>query len=388
VAYNLGVDLGTTSIAAALHEESGARMTALGDRSVVEPAAAYLREDGTLITGRHAASRTVSSPARVARGLLRLLGGPDPVYLGGQPFTVPDLLTRMLRAVLERVIEMQGGPPGQVVLSHPASWGSFQRLLFEQVGVQAGTLHPVLVTAPEAAAAYYARSGRPGHTRPVAVYDMGGGTFDVAATLADRNGSRILGAPQGDQHLGGIDVDEALMRHVDHRAGGELSALDPRDPDTATAVARLRQDCTRAKELLSVESEVLVPVIVGERHFDVPVTRPELEELIRGRIEFTAGSLTKALGSAGVRPDELGAVLLLGGSSRMPLVAPTVSEALGRAVRVDDQLTFAVALGAAVLAGPPAVAAPAPPAGEPGAARRAVGRAGRPRRPPRRDAQG
>jgi YVTN family beta-propeller protein len=350
VGYSLGVDLGTTFVAAAITAASQAKMVTLGDRSVAIPAVVYLRDDGVLLTGEAAGLRAVSSPERVGRDIKRRLGNPTPVILGGRAFDVTALLGTLLRDVIEKVVKTEGEPPERVLLTHPANWGPFRRALFEEVPQYAGLDNPPLVTEPEAAAAHYAASRLLDDGQTVAVYDLGGGTFDATVLRKQPGGVEILGTPEGIERLGGVDFDEAILAHVDHAADGALSELDPGDPQTGVALARLRQDCVAAKEALSVDTETVVPVFLPGRHFDVRITRADFEDLIRASIESTIGALSRTLASAQVAPAELSAVLLVGGSSRIPLVARMVSAELGRPTVVDTHPKYAVALGAATLA--------------------------------------
>jgi YVTN family beta-propeller protein len=353
VAYNLGVDLGTTFVAAAVSYPTQVEMFTLGDRSVVVPAVVYLRDDGQLVTGEAANRRAVSNPDRVCREFKRRLGDPTPVMLGGTPHAVTDLLGTLLRDVLAKVTETEGGPPERVVLTHPANWGPFRRGLFEEVPNLAGLFDVTLVTEPEAAAAHYAASRRLDDGQTLAVYDLGGGTFDATVLRKRPGGVEILGTPEGIERLGGVDFDEAILSHVNVAAGGALGELDMRDPQTTIALARLRQDCVLAKEALSVDTETVLPVFLPGRHFDVKLTREEFEKMVRAPIESTIGALSRTLRSAQVAPEQLSAVLLVGGSSRIPLVARMVSEELGRPTVVDTHPKYAVALGAASLAGSP-----------------------------------
>jgi actin-like ATPase involved in cell morphogenesis len=351
VGYSLGVDLGTTFVAAALAVSSRVEMFTLGDRSEVTPAVVYLQEDGVLLTGEKVNSlRALSSPERTSRVFKRRLGDPTPVILGGQPYSVTALLGTLLRDVLDRVVESEGGPPERVVLTHPANWGPFRRALFEEVATFAGLVNPMLVTEPEAAAARYAASRQLTDSQTVAVYDLGGGTFDATVLRAVPGGVEILGTPEGVERLGGVDFDEAIYSYVNHRSDGALNELDMRDPQTASALARLRQDCVLAKETLSVDTETTIPIFLPGRHFEVRLTRSDFEDLVRAQIDSTIGALARTLRSAGVTPDELSAVLLVGGSSRIPLVAQMVSAELGRPTVVDTHPKYAVALGAATLA--------------------------------------
>jgi actin-like ATPase involved in cell morphogenesis len=351
VGYSLGVDLGTTFVAAALAVSSRVEMFTLGDRSEVTPAVVYLQEDGVLLTGEAVNSlRALSNPDRTTRVFKRRLGDPTPVILGGQPYSVTALLGTLLRDVLDRVVESEGGPPDRVVLTHPANWGPFRRALFEEVAAFAGLLNAQLVTEPEAAAARYAASRQLADGQTVAVYDLGGGTFDATVLRAVPGGVEILGTPEGVERLGGVDFDEAILGYVSHKSDGALNELDMRDPQTASALARLRQDCVLAKETLSVDTETTIPVFLPGRHFGIPLTRSDFEDLVRAQIDSTIGALSRTLRSAQVEPADLSAVLLVGGSSRIPLVARMVSAELGRPTVVDTHPKYAVALGAATLA--------------------------------------
>ena len=189
--YNLGVDLGTTFVAAAISRNAQPEMFTLGDRSVVSPSVVYLREDGTIVTAEAADRRASSSPDRVARGFKRRLGDPTPVMLGGQPHSVVQLLGALLRDVLARVTGTEGAPPDHVVLTHPANFGPFRRALFEEVPLLVGLSHTRMITEPEAAAAYYASTRQLDEGEIVAVYDLGGGTFDVTILRKRATGIEI-----------------------------------------------------------------------------------------------------------------------------------------------------------------------------------------------------
>ncbi|MEJ2864546.1 Hsp70 family protein [Actinomycetospora flava] len=348
--YSLGVDIGTTFVAAAIARDDQVEMVSLGDRSVATPSVVYLREDGSLLTGDAAARRAVSHPDRLGREFKRRLGDPTPVLLGGTSQPVTTLLAALLRDVLTSVTDTEGGKPERVVLTHPANWGPFRRGLFEEVPALAGLDNPPTVTEPVAAAAHYASSHELRDGEVIAVYDLGGGTFDATVLRARDGGVEILGSPEGIERLGGVDFDEAVLSHVNHASGGVLDDLDLRDPQTTVALARLRQDCVLAKEALSVDTETVVPVFLPGRHFDVTITRGELENMVRAPLETTVTALSRTLRSAHVDPSELSAVLLVGGSSRIPLVAEMVAAEIGRPTLVDTHPKYAVALGAAILA--------------------------------------
>jgi YVTN family beta-propeller protein len=363
--YSLAIDMGTSFVAAAVADDRGLEMFSLGDGSVVEPAAVYVRDDSRVLTGEAAARRAVSHPERFAREIKRNLANPTPIMLGGAPYAVSDLLGAQLEDVLDRVTERQGAKPEVVALTHPANWGPFRRELFTDVARSAGLTDPLYTTEPEAAAAHDASTRPLGEGDVLAVYDLGGGTFDATVLRRTAQGFEIVGTPEGIERLGGADFDEAIFAHVNYLAGGALGELDLSDSRTVVALARLRQDCTLAKEALSVDAEATIPVFLPNRHFEVTLTRAELEGMIRAPIESTIGTLDRVLRAAQVDRTMLAAVLLVGGSSRIPLVAQMVSEAFGRPTVVGAHPKHAVALGAALLAearrtnAPPAAAAAA-----------------------------
>ncbi|MCI2416447.1 Hsp70 family protein [Saccharopolyspora sp. K220] len=378
MAYNLGVDLGTTYTAAAVEHFGQVEMLTLGDRAVIAPAVVFVRADGTVVTGDAAARRAVGEPHRIAREFKRRLGDPTPLVLGGTPFSAAALLGQVLRDVLHKATETEGEPPERVVLTRPANWGPYRQELFSEVPKLAGLDEADTLTEPEAAAAYYAGK-RQLPDQVVAVYDLGGGTFDATVVRKTRDHIEILGEPEGIERLGGIDFDEAILAHVDASLDGALTECGAEGPESAAALRRLQRDCAEAKEALSLDTEATIQVFLPQRHYEVTITRDQFEEMIRAPIEATIDSLRRALRSAQVTADDLSAVLLVGGSSRIPLVARMVSEELGRPTAVDTHPKYAVALGAAALAAdhegarePPApqvpveVAAPPPPPEEPG----------------------
>ncbi|OLR93334.1 Hsp70 family protein [Actinokineospora bangkokensis] len=358
--YGLGIDLGTTFTAAAVAGESGTRMVPLG-QDVVVPSVVYSTVEGALLTGVAAEVVGAKDPVRLSRGHKRRLGDPTPLVIGGVAYSPAALLAAQLREVVTYVTAQEGAPPEQVVLTCPAVWGPYRREHFDEVPRLAGLPGARIVTEPEAAATHYSMERRLGEGELVAVYDLGGGTFDTTILRARAGGMEILGTPEGVERLGGMDFDEALVAHVDRSLDGAISALDPGDPDSARALAAIRALCVRAKEELSTEPDVTlrVPLPAGER--ELLVTRLEFNEMIKPSVELTTEALHRTIASAGLRPDDLAAVLLAGGSSRIPLVPQMVSEAFGRPVRVGLHPKYTVALGAAAVSRTPAAAPPAPP---------------------------
>ncbi|GAA3677797.1 hypothetical protein GCM10022267_75770 [Lentzea roselyniae] len=354
--YGLGIDLGTTFTAAAVCGDSGTQVVALG-RGVVTSSVVFVRPDGRLLTGDAADAAAASDPTRVSRGHKRRLGDPTPIVIGGAAFSPQALLAAQLKDVIAKVTKLQGGPPEQVVLTCPAVWGPYRREQFDEVPRLAGLSNVRIVTEPEAAATHYSVERRLGDGELVAVYDLGGGTFDTTILRARSDGMEILGTPEGIERMGGMDFDESLMAHVDAALDGALSALDPADPESAATLAATRTNCVQAKETLSTEPEVTIRVPLAGDEREVTVSRIEFNEMIRPSVALTTEALHRTINSAGLRTEDLAGVLLAGGSSRIPLVPQAVSEAFGKPVRVSLHPKFTVALGAAAVAKSVAVSA-------------------------------
>ncbi|MBM7805077.1 YVTN family beta-propeller protein [Geodermatophilus bullaregiensis] len=360
MSHSLGIDLGTTSVAAAVARDRRAEMVPLGDTSAVAHAAVHVGADGSVTGGDAAARRAVTDPDRVAQDLKRRLGDPTPVVLGGVPYPVATLLGSLLETAFTRAVGSSGGQPDTVVLTHPATWGPVQCRALADVAGAAGLTRYSTVTEPEAAAAYHGATRHLGTGEVFAVYDLGGGTFGATVLRRTPDGTEVLGVPDGIERLGGTDLDDAVLAHVDAAAGGFLHRLDLSDARTVVALARLRQDCTAAKEALSFDTETTIPVFLPGRHTEVRLTRPEFQELIRVPVESTLRVLDRTLRTAGVAPGELSSVLLVGGSSQIPLIAETVSRELGCPAVLDAHPEHAVALGAAILGAERRTGVPAP----------------------------
>ncbi len=356
MSYRLGVDLGTAYSSAAVAVDGRARMVPLGNRSAVLPSVVLLRADGAVIVGEAADRRGMAEPDRVAREFKRRFGDPTPFDLGGTKLLAEQLMARLLIAIYQATLEREGGAPDRLALTHPATWGSQKRqsllAAVQDAATEEGlTLPPImLVSEPEAAAIYYAESEHIELGEVVAVYDLGGGTFDAALLRRSPAGFEPLGPPEGIDRLGGVDFDAAVYAHVNRFLEGAIDGLDQQDPAVAAGLARLRADCVEAKEALSADTDVTIPVLLPGLRTDLRLTRSELESMIRPALRDTIGALQRALRAAHVVPADVRVVLLVGGSSRIPLVAQLVGNALGRPVAVDVHPKHAVALGAALAA--------------------------------------
>jgi len=362
--YSLGVDLGTTYTAAALSRSRSVELCTLGDRAPVVPSVVFLVEDGSVLVGDAATRRATLEPTRAAREFKRRLGDPVPILLGGSPMSPETLTARLLQWVVREVSTREGGPPAKLVVTCPANWGPHRRELLQHAIEMADVGPAEVVTEPVAAAVDAASTERWEDGALLAVYDLGGGTFDAAVLRKQPDGFELLGRPEGIEHLGGADFDEAVFRHVLSVLGDEALQSKDNSPEVLAAVARLRQDCVEAKEALSADTVTAIVVTLPGVSQTVRLTRAEFEDMIRPAIGDTLACMQRALASAGVGPQDLASVILVGGSSRIPLVAQMLGTELGRPIAVASHPKSSVALGAARIGGAldaEPLVAPAPP---------------------------
>jgi actin-like ATPase involved in cell morphogenesis len=347
----LSVDLGTSNTVAVLSAHGRPPRVVEVDGSANMPSAVFAAEDGTLMVGRDAERRARLDPTRFESNPKRRIDE-QTLLLGTDVVPVNEALAAILRRVLDETVRQLGGEkPDEVRLTHPAQWGPVRRNVLLSAARLAGITSPIpLVPEPVAAAAHFAsfpgRSLAPGQA--LAVYDLGAGTFDVAVVGASQNGFVVL-AEDGLADLGGLDVDQALLVHV----GREVSHRDPaqwqrllRPESTADRRTRraLQEDVKAAKEALSRHPQTEVPM--PEPFTDVLVTRGELEALVRPAMLRSVELLSRTLSSAGLVPDRLAGIYLVGGSSRLPLVGTMIAEKVGVVPSSLDQPETAVALGA------------------------------------------
>ena len=348
MAYRLGVDLGTTYCAAAVHRNGRAEIVTLGNRASSVPSVIYVRENGEVLVGESAERRATSDPQRSAREFKRRLGDPVPLIIDGKTFAAEELMALQLPPIVRVATERQGEPPESITLTVPANWSEHRRQTFTDA-VASDNLPPInIITEPEAAAIHYAQNERIEAGEVVAVYDLGGGTFDAAILRRTEDSFEVLGTPEGIDRLGGVDFDAAVFSHVNRVLDDALDDLDMNDPIVVAGLAQLRTSCVEAKEALSEESDTEIPVMLPGLRTEVRMTRTELEAMIRPALSDSVGALRRALSSAGVDPENVTVVLLVGGSSRIPLVAQLVGSEVGRPVAVDAHPKHAIALGAAL----------------------------------------
>lgn len=346
----IGIDLGTTNSEVATYRSGQVDVLPVQGQKLL-PSCVGLTEDGELLVGAPARNQALLYPERTVASIKRKMGTRDKVSLGGRLHTPQELSALILRELVEAAGREVGEPVGRAVITVPAYFSDAQRAATREAGALAGLTVERILNEPTAASlAYGFGEERPGLTL---VYDLGGGTFDVSVVRIEQGVNEVL-ASHGDNRLGGDDFDELLTNHLlaqfEAKHGCDLRQQGP------VPVARLRRAAETAKKTLSFEPyatvrEEALAIREGEPlHLEAEISREDYEELIGPLVEKTMASVSRALTEAGVKGRELDAVLLVGGSTRTPLVARLLGERTGVEPRASLDPDLCVAMGAGVLA--------------------------------------
>ena len=358
----LAVDFGTSNTVAGLGLDGRPPRLVTIDGSPLMPSAVFLAEDGTFLVGRDADRRARIDPSRYEPNPKRRIDD-DTLLLGTSVVPVTSVIAGVLRRVGGEVRRQLGGAPDQVRLTHPARWGQHRRQILVAAARQAGLSEdPVLVPEPVAAATHFASlsGGGLADERALAVYDLGGGTFDIAVVRRRGGGYEVL-AEAGLADLGGLDFDHAVLEHIGASYAEQVDALawrglrTPVDAAGRRVAGALAADVRDGKEALSRHPQV--DIALPPPFADLHLTRVEFEELIRPNLSRSIDLMRRTIAEAGLTPDRLAGVYLVGGSSRVPLVARLIQQGLGVTPTTLDQPETSVVTGALQLAG---VAAPGP----------------------------
>jgi actin-like ATPase involved in cell morphogenesis len=344
--YRLAVDFGTSTTVAMLQWPDGRIRPLLFDGSPLLPSAVVLGLDGRLHTGRDAAHLGRGNPERLETNPKRRVDD-GAVLLGDAEIPVPDLISAVLRRVAVEAGQVAGAV-SDVIMTHPAAWGGRRRALLTHSAERAGLARPNLVSEPVAAAAYFARLGagiRPGAA--IVVYDLGAGTCDVTVLRRQPYGFDVV-LSGGLGEVGGLDVDAAIVAFLQATHGQVWT-------DTSSR-RQLWDEVRTAKEMLSRASSTIVSIpALGTQ---VPLGRDQFEELARPVLRPTTALVKQLLRDAGIDPGSIAGLYLVGGSSRIPLCATLLHEALGVAPIVTEQPELVVAEGglhatSTAISGPP-----------------------------------
>lgn len=346
--YAIGVDLGTSNTVAVLRWPDGRTRPLLFDGEPVLPSGVYLDESGRQYVGRDGQRMAQLDPARYEPNPKRRIDEAT-VLLGDRETSTADLLSAILKRVADKATETCGQLPA-AVFTYPAAWGAPRRGILAHAAAQAGWARLRLVPEPVAAARYFSSMSH--HPIPeggcLAIFDLGAGTLDVAVVRNNQGGFQVIGSG-GAEDLGGLDVDAALVRHL----GQLLATGHPQVWQQLTAPAGPGQrrhrrlfweDVRGAKEMLSRTAVAPVPIPGVDQALHL--TREELEQLATPLLDRAVAETVAVIEGCRLSPGQLAGVFLVGGTSRIPLVARMLHSRLGFAPTALEQPELPVAEGA------------------------------------------
>jgi molecular chaperone DnaK len=353
----IGIDLGTTYSATAVVRDGAPQIVERGGERI-SPSVAGLSQTGELLVGTPARNQYALAPERTIRSIKRSMGQDVRVSLGGREYTPQEISALILRELKRGTEAALGQPVERAVITVPAYFSDAARQATREAGEIAGFAVERIINEPTAAALAYGLD-RTDERQLVAVYDLGGGTFDVSIIELDAGVVEVR-ASHGNTQLGGDDFDERLTEYLAERFE-EQHSVDPRSD--RRAMARLARAAEEAKITLSsrptvrVQAEYLLDGDGRPLHLDVEVSRAEFEGLIGDLLEGTIESLDAALTDAGIDAAQLDKVLFVGGSTRIPLVWDLVRNRTGLeptvAINPDEAVALGAAVQAAIIAGEP-----------------------------------
>jgi molecular chaperone DnaK len=367
--YIVGIDLGTTNSLVAYMQGDSPAVIPGEDGLNLLPSVVALDEKNQVVVGNAARKFLIETSDRAVYSVKRLMGrGVEDIQeelklfpfrladdlqtgevlrikIGERTYTPPEISALILRQLKRNAERFFGGPVAKAVITVPAYFNDAQRQATKDAGRIAGIDVLRLVNEPTAAALAYGLDKKKNGI--VAVYDLGGGTFDVSI-LKLHDGIFEVVATNGDTHLGGDDIDNLLVTIALDDIRGDLG-LDVRR--NGEAVQQIRKAVIEAKIALSSEPSVKLDVeLLGGKHYRREITREMFEGLIQPVIDRTVGPTKQALKDAGLKPAQIDEVVLVGGSTRIPKVRQLVQDLFGRVPHTDLNPDEVVALGAAVQA--------------------------------------
>jgi molecular chaperone DnaK len=345
----VGIDLGTTNSEVAVVEHGRPRVIPV-DGDPILPSVVGLDADGRLLVGKPARNQLVVAPARTVKSVKRRMGEDAPLTVGDQQFRPQEISAVILRKLKQAAEADLGQPVRKAVVTVPAYFNDSQRQATREAGELAGLEVVRILNEPTAAALTY--EANPAGRERFLVYDLGGGTFDVSVVQAENGVFEVL-ASHGDTRLGGDDFDALLVRHLADEFR-DLFGLDL----TADRVthARLQAAAEAAKRRLSdhpytrVEEEFIAEKDGVPLHLNTEVERATFENLIRPLLDKTMACVQSSLDDAGLVAANIDRVVLVGGSTRVPLIGQLLEARLGKPASREVHPDLCVALGAAVQA--------------------------------------
>jgi Fe-S protein assembly chaperone HscA len=363
----VGIDLGTTNSLVAYMDLTGPKIVEDAEGRKIVPSIVSLAESGQLVAGEKARDLLLTVPDRTVYSVKRLMGkgvadvkdeiklfpfrinpGSDSAIelkLGDRTLTPPEISAAVLKQLKENAEMALDAPVSQAVITVPAYFNDAQRQATKDAGRIAGLEVLRLVNEPTAAALAYGLDKR--KEGIIAVYDFGGGTFDVSILRLHEGIFEVI-ATNGDTHLGGDDIDNLLLRIALEDIAADWNTDLSQD---AEGVQRLRRAVIRAKEELSFVLETTIALDYKGKSYHRAINRELLEQLITPTVERTLAPCRACLADAKLTPEEINEVVLVGGSTRIPMVRAAVERLFKSKPQTDLNPDEVVALGAAVQAG-------------------------------------
>lgn len=344
----IGIDLGTTNSCAATVEGGRPVIIPNAEGERTTPSVVAFSKDGERLVGTIATRQAAVNPDRTIESVKRHMGSDWRATIDGKQYTPQELSAMILRKLRSDAEAFLGQSVTDAVITVPAYFDDAQRQATKDAGRIAGLNVLRIINEPTSAAlAYGLDNGTP---QKVMVYDLGGGTFDVSIIEIGEGVIEVL-ATSGDNHLGGDDFDERVATHLADVFKREHGVDLKRD---RTAMQRIREAAREAKKDLSAldTAHVNLPFLAqgaqGPLHLETTLTRAAFDDMTRDLVERTTGPVTNALNDAGIAASELGCVLLVGGSTRIPAVQAHVRKLTGKEPSASINPDECVAMGAAI----------------------------------------
>lgn len=351
----IGIDLGTTNSVAAYMEGGQPVVIPNAEGSRLTPSAVAFTKDGQRLVGQLAKRQAILNPERTILSIKRHMGTDYKVYIDGKAYTPQEISAMILQKIKQDAESYLGEKITQAVITVPAYFTDSQRQATKDAGRIAGLEVLRIINEPTAAALAYGLDK--GEDQIILVFDLGGGTFDVSI-LELGDGVFEVKATSGNNRLGGDDFDQRIIDYIANEFYKE-HGIDLRKD--RMALQRLKEAAEKAKIELSsmLETTISLPFITadatGPKHIEMTLTRAKFEELTRDLVEATLGPTQQALKDAGLTPQDIDKVILVGGSTRIPAVQEAIRRFIGKepckGVNPDEVVAMGAAIQAGVLAG-------------------------------------
>ena len=348
----IGIDLGTTNSCVAVMEGGEPVVIPNPEGNRTTPSVVAFSKNGERLVGQIAKRQAVTNPDKTVISIKRKMGTAEKVNIDGDEFTPQEISAMILQKLKADAESYLGQSVTQAVITVPAYFSDSQRQATKDAGKIAGLEVLRIINEPTAAALAYGVD-KEDKDQKIMVYDLGGGTFDVSILDIGDGVFEVL-ATSGNNKLGGDDFDEAIIKYLVSEFRKE-SGIDL--SQDKSAMQRLKEAAEKAKIELSgmQQTNINLPFITadstGPKHLDITLTRPKFEELIGDLVRSTTGPVNQALKDAGLSSSDIDQVLLVGGSTRVPLVQETVKQITGKEPNKGINPDECVAIGASIQGG-------------------------------------